>query len=137
LISHAGSLENLGKTPASTIQILGAEKALFKALKTKANAPKYGLVYHTKLIEKTENKEKNKGKISRYLENKVKVSQLAQMDHVDLSEKIENQDKDQILEAEKALFQAVKKSEEGDAPKYGLVFHDDDYKPPEKKDQNS
>lgn len=40
LISHAGSLTNLSKYPASTIQILGAEKALFRALKTKGNTPK-------------------------------------------------------------------------------------------------
>jgi nucleolar protein 56 len=41
LISHAGSLTNLCKYPASTVQILGAEKALFRALKTKGNTPKY------------------------------------------------------------------------------------------------
>ena len=35
LIAHAGSLVNLAKQPASTVQILGAEKALFRALKTK------------------------------------------------------------------------------------------------------
>jgi nucleolar protein 56 len=46
LISHAGSLTNLSKYPASTVQILGAEKALFRALKTKGNTPKYGLIYN-------------------------------------------------------------------------------------------
>ena len=46
LISHAGSLLSLAKHPASTIQILGAEKALFRALKTKHDTPKYGLIYH-------------------------------------------------------------------------------------------
>ena len=45
LISHAGSLINLAKHPASTVQILGAEKALFEALKTKHETPKYGLIY--------------------------------------------------------------------------------------------
>ena len=45
LISHAGSIMNLAKQPASTIQILGAEKALFRALKTKHDTPKYGLLY--------------------------------------------------------------------------------------------
>lgn len=44
LISHAGSLTNLSKYPASTVQILGAEKALFRALKTKGNTPKVFLV---------------------------------------------------------------------------------------------
>jgi hypothetical protein len=43
LISHAGSLTNLAKYPASTVQILGAEKALFRALKTKGNTPKVRL----------------------------------------------------------------------------------------------
>lgn len=38
LIAHAGSLINLAKQPASTVQILGAEKALFRALKTKVCA---------------------------------------------------------------------------------------------------
>ena len=41
LISKAGSLTNLAKYPASTVQILGAEKALFRALKTKSNTPKF------------------------------------------------------------------------------------------------
>lgn len=39
----------MAKYPASTVQILGAEKALFRALKTKGNTPKYGLIYHSTL----------------------------------------------------------------------------------------
>merc|ERR1719369_1564666 len=65
LISHAGSLLNLAKHPASTVQILGAEKALFRALKTKKDTPKYGLIYHASLIGQTG--AKNKGKMSRML----------------------------------------------------------------------
>lgn len=68
LISHAGSLTNLSKQAASTVQILGAEKALFRALKTKGNTPKYGLIYHSGFISKAGSK--NKGRISRYLANK-------------------------------------------------------------------
>eukprot|EP01126_Amoeba_proteus_P030527 TRINITY_DN3015_c0_g2_i1.p1 TRINITY_DN3015_c0_g2~~TRINITY_DN3015_c0_g2_i1.p1 ORF type:complete len:393 (+),score=102.00 TRINITY_DN3015_c0_g2_i1:362-1540(+) len=68
LIAHAGSLINLAKHPASTVQILGAEKALFRALKTKKATPKYGLIYHASLIGQTA--PKNKGKISRILANK-------------------------------------------------------------------
>jgi len=41
---------NLAKHPASTVQILGAEKALFRALKTKKATPKYGLIYHVRLV---------------------------------------------------------------------------------------
>ncbi|KAJ4454685.1 putative Nucleolar protein 56 [Paratrimastix pyriformis] len=68
LVSHAGSLTNLSKFPASTVQILGAEKALFRALKTKSNTPKYGLIFHSSFVGKAA--AKNKGRISRYLANK-------------------------------------------------------------------
>lgn len=72
LISHAGSLTNLAKYPASTVQILGAEKALFRALKTKGNTPKYGLIFHSSFIGRA--KARNKGRISRYLANKCSIA---------------------------------------------------------------
>merc|ERR1712151_1188231 len=72
LISHAGSLTNLAKYPASTVQILGAEKALFRALKTKGNTPKYGLIYHSSFIGRAGMK--NKGRISRFLANKTSMA---------------------------------------------------------------
>jgi nucleolar protein 56 len=72
LISHAGSLTNLAKSPASTVQILGAEKALFRALKTKGNTPKYGLIFHSSFIGRAA--AKNKGRISRYLANKCAIA---------------------------------------------------------------
>merc|ERR1711976_331658 len=72
LISHAGSLTNLAKSPASTVQILGAEKALFRALKTRGNTPKYGLIFHSSFIGRAE--AKNKGRISRYLANKCSIA---------------------------------------------------------------
>jgi nucleolar protein 56 len=72
LISHAGSLTNLAKYPASTIQILGAEKALFRALKTKSNTPKYGLIFHSTFIGRAGST--NKGRISRYLANKCAIA---------------------------------------------------------------
>ncbi|CAL6367596.1 unnamed protein product [Bathycoccus prasinos] len=72
LISHAGSLTNLAKYPASTVQILGAEKALFRALKTKGNTPKYGLIFHSPFIGKASSR--NKGRISRYLANKCSIA---------------------------------------------------------------
>jgi len=50
LISHAGSLTNLSKYPASTVQILGAEKALFRALKTKGNTPKVRVFCHRRFL---------------------------------------------------------------------------------------
>uniref|UniRef100_A0A1B0C8Z0 Nucleolar protein 56 n=1 Tax=Lutzomyia longipalpis TaxID=7200 RepID=A0A1B0C8Z0_LUTLO len=72
LISKAGSLTNLAKYPASTVQILGAEKALFRALKTRTNTPKYGLLYHSSFIGRAGLK--NKGRISRFLANKCSIA---------------------------------------------------------------
>ena len=72
LISRAGSLINLAKHPASTVQILGAEKALFRALKAKKDTPKYGLIYHAQLIGQTSTK--NKGKMSRMLAAKASLA---------------------------------------------------------------
>ncbi|KAI1095326.1 nucleolar protein Nop5 [Rostrohypoxylon terebratum] len=68
LIAHTGSLMKLAKSPGSTIQILGAEKALFRALKTKHDTPKYGLIYHSSLVGQATGK--NKGKIARTLSAK-------------------------------------------------------------------
>ena len=68
LISHAGSLISLAKMPGSTIQIFGAEKALFRALKTKSQTPKYGLIYHASIVGQAN--PKIKGKISRSLASK-------------------------------------------------------------------
>ncbi|KAJ3446440.1 nucleolar protein [Anaeramoeba flamelloides] len=65
LIAKAGSLISLAKHPASTIQILGAEKALFRALKTDHDTPKYGLIYHASLVGQAT--PKNRGRISRIL----------------------------------------------------------------------
>ncbi|KAI9810629.1 MAG: Nucleolar protein 58 [Thelocarpon impressellum] len=71
LIAHAGSLMNLAKSPASTIQILGAEKALFRALKTKHDTPKYGLIYHASLVGQATGR--NKGKIARMVATKAAI----------------------------------------------------------------
>ena len=72
LISHAGSLMNLAKHPASTVQILGAEKALFRALKTKHDTPKYGLIYHAQLVGMSN--AQTKGKMSRMLAAKAALA---------------------------------------------------------------
>ncbi|XP_052186696.1 probable nucleolar protein 5-2 [Diospyros lotus] len=72
LIAHGGSLLNLAKQPGSTVQVLGAEKALFRALKTKHATPKYGLIYHASLIGQAA--PKHKGKISRSLAAKTALA---------------------------------------------------------------
>jgi nucleolar protein 58 len=72
LISHAGSLIGLAKHPSSTVQILGAEKALFRALKARHDTPKYGLIYHAQLVGQSN--PKIKGKMSRMLAAKASLA---------------------------------------------------------------
>ncbi|KAI9599327.1 hypothetical protein BDF19DRAFT_470384 [Syncephalis fuscata] len=58
--------------PASTVQILGAEKALFRALKTKHDTPKYGLIFHASLVGQAA--PKSKGKIARMVATKSSIA---------------------------------------------------------------
>jgi nucleolar protein 58 len=86
LIAPAGSLLGLAQHPASTVQILGAEKALFRALKTKHDTPKYGLIYHASLVGQAG--PKNKGRISRVLAAKtalaIRMDALGETDSVEM-----------------------------------------------------
>ncbi|XP_054801434.1 probable nucleolar protein 5-2 [Prosopis cineraria] len=72
LIAHGGSFLNLAKLPGSTVQILGAEKALLRALKTKHATPKYELIYYASLIGQAA--QNFKGKISRSLAAKTALA---------------------------------------------------------------
>jgi nucleolar protein 56 len=72
IISKAGSLARLARLPASTIQILGAEKALFRALKTGARPPKHGLLFQHPLIHSAPKWQR--GKIARAVASKVAIA---------------------------------------------------------------
>jgi nucleolar protein 56 len=72
LIAKAGSLKNLTRFPSSTIQILGSEKALFKALKNKIKTPKYGILYNSNLMSKIN--KSFQARFSRYLANKCSLA---------------------------------------------------------------
>ncbi|MFH0832579.1 MAG: hypothetical protein V1900_02590 [Candidatus Aenigmatarchaeota archaeon] len=76
LLALAGSLERLAKMPSSTIQLLGAEKALFRHLKKQGRSPKYGLIFMDSHIQNARNE--NKGKIARLLA--AKLMQAAKID---------------------------------------------------------
>jgi len=72
LISRAGSLRRLALLPASTIQILGAEKALFRALKTGARPPKHGLLFQHPAVHAAPKWQR--GKIARALASKIAIA---------------------------------------------------------------
>lgn len=72
LIALASGLGNLAKMPASTIQVLGAEKALFRSLRTGARPPKHGIVFQHTLIH--EAKHWQRGKVARALAGKLAIA---------------------------------------------------------------
>jgi nucleolar protein 56 len=72
LIAIAGSLKNLAMRPASTVQVLGAEKALFRSLKTGARPPKHGLIFQHALLHDA--KRWQRGKIARVLAGKIAIA---------------------------------------------------------------
>ncbi|MEM3352069.1 MAG: C/D box methylation guide ribonucleoprotein complex aNOP56 subunit, partial [Saccharolobus sp.] len=72
LLSLAGSLEELAKMPASTIQVLGAEKALFRALRSGGRPPKHGVIFQYPPIHTSPRWQR--GKIARALAAKLAIA---------------------------------------------------------------
>lgn len=72
LIALAGGLKNLAKMPASTIQVLGAERALFRALRSGARPPKHGIIFQHPFFH--EAKRWQRGKIARALAGKLAIA---------------------------------------------------------------
>jgi nucleolar protein 56 len=72
LISLAGGLEKLARLPASTIQVLGAEKALFRALRTGGKPPKHGVIFQFPHIHRSPRWQR--GKIARALAAKLAIA---------------------------------------------------------------
>ena len=70
LLCSVSGAEKLSRLPSSTIQLLGAEKALFRHLTKGNKSPKYGLIYYSKFVQKS----KEKGKTARELANKLFIS---------------------------------------------------------------
>lgn len=71
ILAKAGSLKRLASMPASTIQVLGAEKALFRALKTGAQPPKHGLLFQHQLVHAAPRWQR--GKIARAIAAKAAI----------------------------------------------------------------
>jgi len=115
LIAHAGSLINLSKYPASTIQILGAEKALFRALKEGGNTPKYGIIFHSSFIGRAGTK--NKGRISRFLANKCAIASRIDQFSIQPNDKFGLAMKEQVEERLKFLSTGEKPRKNKDVMK--------------------
>ena len=72
ILAHAGSLKRLAMMPASTIQILGAEKALFRSLKTGSNPPKHGILFQHAIVHAAPRWQR--GKIARAVAAKAAIA---------------------------------------------------------------
>ena len=72
LVSCAGSLAKLARLPSSTIQLLGAEKALFRHMSDGSPPPKHGILYQHPSVKGSQRK--NKGKVTRSLASKVAIA---------------------------------------------------------------
>jgi nucleolar protein 56 len=72
LISLAGSLRDLARRPSSTVQVFGAEKALFRSLKTGTDPPKHGVIFQVPEIYSAPYWQR--GKIARALAGKVAIA---------------------------------------------------------------
>jgi len=73
LLAHAGSLKKLSRYPAGTIQLLGAESALFRHLRNKKHkSPKHGTIINHPLVQKTQRR--NRGKVARALADKISIA---------------------------------------------------------------
>ncbi len=79
ILADAGSLEKISKMPSSTIQVMGAEKALFRHIQGQGPSPKHGLIFQSPLINQAQ--KKIRGKISRTLASKLSIA--FRMDYFD------------------------------------------------------
>ena len=99
LISHAGGLKRLASYPSSTVQIMGAEKALFRHLKSGDRPPKYGLIYQHPQVRGA--KWWNRGKIARLLAGRISLAARKDVFTHDFNPEIFNEFTAKVEEIEK------------------------------------
>lgn len=99
LISHAGGIKRLAMYPSSTVQIMGAEKALFRHLKSGDRPPKYGLIYQHPQVRGA--KWWNRGKIARMLAGKISLAVRRDVFTKTLDENVAEEFKEKVEEIEK------------------------------------
>lgn len=99
LISHSGSIKRLAMLPSSTVQIMGAEKALFRHLKTGENPPKHGIIFQHPEIRGA--KWWNRGKIARTLSLKISLAVRKDVFSKDFDPSIKTRFEEAALKIEK------------------------------------
>lgn len=99
LISHAGGIKRLAMYPSSTVQIMGAEKALFRHLKSGDRPPKYGLIYQHPQVRGA--KWWTRGKIARMLAGQISFAARRDIFTKTFDENIADDFKSKVEEIEK------------------------------------
>ena len=99
LISHAGGIKRLAMYPSSTVQIMGAEKALFRHLKSGDRPPKYGMIYQHPKVRGA--KRWNRGKIARMLAGKISLAVRRDVFTKTIDENVAEEFKEKTDEIEK------------------------------------
>ncbi|MFW9998950.1 MAG: C/D box methylation guide ribonucleoprotein complex aNOP56 subunit [Candidatus Hodarchaeota archaeon] len=116
LIAKAGSLQKLAYMPASRIQLLGAEKALYRFLKTGEKRPKHGLIFQWNQIRSAT--PWTRGKIARVVAGKIGVA--AKVDNFKgefIGDKLKKDIEDKIKEIEEKYPSPPKKATSGKSKK--------------------
>ena len=111
ILAKAGSLVKLSKMPASTIQVLGAEKALFRALKTGSNPPKHGLLFQHAVVHAAPRWQR--GKIARAIAAKAAIAARVDVHGAGLNKTLLEKLNIRVKEIEEKYEKPVKKPQQG------------------------
>ena len=134
ILAKAGSLEKLSKMPASTIQVLGAEKALFRALKTGSNPPKHGLLFQHAVVHAAPRWQR--GKIARAIAAKAAIAARVDVHGGGLNNTLLDKLNIRVKEIEEKYEKPVKKPQQENMPKSGSNFdRNRDFKQKKKSDR--
>ena len=134
ILAKAGSLVRLSSMPASTIQVLGAEKALFRALKTGSNPPKHGLLFQHAVVHAAPRWQR--GKIARAIAAKAAIAARVDVHGGGLNNTLLDKLNIRVKEIEEKYDKPVKKPERENTPKSGSNFdRNRDFKQKKKSDR--
>jgi len=124
ILAKAGSLNKLATMPASTIQVLGAEKALFRALKTGSNPPKHGLLFQHAVVHAAPRWQR--GKIARAIAAKAAIAARVDVHGGGLNNTLLDKLNIRVKEIEEKYTEPVNKPRPENKPKFQRNFDRND-----------
>jgi nucleolar protein 56 len=131
ILAKAGSLNKLATMPASTIQVLGAEKALFRALKTGSNPPKHGLLFQHAVVHAAPRWQR--GKIARAIAAKAAIASRVDVHGAGLNTTLLEKLNIRVKEIEEKYTEPVNKPRPDNKPNFQRNFDRNDRSSQKKK----